>query len=237
MMSKPLYIEISKNIREMMNKSLLKPGDKLPSEVELAQKFGVSRPTLREAIKLLQKEGVLITKNGVGTYVANNPALILKNFLNDLVSIGDLITNAGLKDTESHLKIYKAVPEEEWKEKLHIKNENVLIIERLRVAGEKGVSYTYHIFPESISRDYFNEGFSGSLLHFLKEKMGIEIRYAISEVCAVGNNYRDLKAKTYLGEKIIFLKQLHFDTKDTPVFYSLDYINNEVLRIFVKREG
>lgn len=48
-----------------------KPGDKLPNENDLSVKLGVSRGTLRESIKLLCAQGVLIVKRGSGTYVAD----------------------------------------------------------------------------------------------------------------------------------------------------------------------
>lgn len=57
-----LYLRVKEEIERSINEGELKPGDKLPSEPELAKKFEVSRPTLREALKMLQREKVLISK-------------------------------------------------------------------------------------------------------------------------------------------------------------------------------
>ncbi|MFB0919028.1 MAG: FadR/GntR family transcriptional regulator [Clostridiaceae bacterium] len=62
-----------------------KPGDKLPNENELAQKFDVSRPVIREAIKALEAQGVLIAKHGSGTYVSEYPG-----FSNDPLGFSDI---------------------------------------------------------------------------------------------------------------------------------------------------
>ncbi len=53
----------------------LKPGDKLPSEVQLTQLFGLSRPTIREAIRALVSRNVLKVERGRGTFVADNPGV------------------------------------------------------------------------------------------------------------------------------------------------------------------
>jgi GntR family transcriptional repressor for pyruvate dehydrogenase complex len=56
----------------MVQNDDLKPGDRLPPERQLAIMFGVSRNSVREAIKSLEQYGVLISKPGAGTYIAEN---------------------------------------------------------------------------------------------------------------------------------------------------------------------
>ena len=51
------------------------PGDRLPNENELAEQLGVSRGTLREAIRLLTAQGILTAQKGRGTFVAENASL------------------------------------------------------------------------------------------------------------------------------------------------------------------
>jgi GntR family transcriptional regulator len=66
----PLYIQIRNSLREDIVNRVLLPGQKLPSEDELAARFGVSRMTLRQGIADLIDEGVLYRRHGVGTFVA-----------------------------------------------------------------------------------------------------------------------------------------------------------------------
>ena len=63
--------EISHQIERLILEGVLRPGDKLPAERDLAGKFGVSRPTLREALAELEEAGLLVARQGGGTYVAN----------------------------------------------------------------------------------------------------------------------------------------------------------------------
>lgn len=63
--------EIVHQIERLILEGVLRPGDKLPAERDLAGEFGVSRPTLREALAVLEASGLLSARQGGGTYIAN----------------------------------------------------------------------------------------------------------------------------------------------------------------------
>ena len=67
-----VYEEISRQIEKLIHNGKLKPGDKLPTERELSELFGVSRHSVREAIRVLEKSRLLNSVAGSGTYVAMN---------------------------------------------------------------------------------------------------------------------------------------------------------------------
>ncbi|MFW5642364.1 MAG: FadR/GntR family transcriptional regulator [Roseicyclus sp.] len=73
---------VVRQIEELILRGILRPGDRLPSERELSDRLGVSRPSLREAVAELQSRGLLATRAGAGIYVADvlgsafSPALI-----------------------------------------------------------------------------------------------------------------------------------------------------------------
>jgi len=67
----PLYELIEQNIRELITKDLLKPGDPIPSEWELADMYRVSRLTVRHAMDNLSRQGWLDRKHGVGSFAAS----------------------------------------------------------------------------------------------------------------------------------------------------------------------
>ncbi|MFT8312829.1 MAG: GntR family transcriptional regulator [Clostridium sp.] len=230
-----LYLKIKQQLENMIKDGVFKEGDKLPTEPLLAKQLQVSRSTLREAIKLLQRQGVLISKNGVGTYVNKNRGVI-NSSLNKLQSTKTMINNTGIVTSEGNMKVYERDTIEEWSEKLN-SDENVVIIKRTRKNGDINLAYTFNIFPKSIAGDFFSEGITGSLLHFLKDKMNVNISYALSEICLPdGSSIFDKKAMAKLGDKTMLLKQLHFDENDLPIFYSYDYMNNSYIKFYVKRD-
>jgi GntR family transcriptional repressor for pyruvate dehydrogenase complex len=73
---------VVRQIEQLILRGILRPGERLPSERELSERLGVSRPSLREAIAILQDQGLLSTKAGAGIFVADvlgsafSPALI-----------------------------------------------------------------------------------------------------------------------------------------------------------------
>lgn len=76
---------ISEHIAQMVAEGALKPGDKLPSERELMEFFGVSRPSVREALHALAFSGILEIRSGSGTYLSSG-----ENILNDKFTINAL---------------------------------------------------------------------------------------------------------------------------------------------------
>jgi len=85
-------------LKTMISDGTLSPGIKLPSERELSQKFGVSRPSLRQALKVLEIMGVLSQRVGDGTYLSTNASAILSEPMEFLV----------LLDGISHLELFEA---------------------------------------------------------------------------------------------------------------------------------
>ncbi len=67
--------EIAGQIKALIRGEKLKPGDKLPNEIDLSLLFGVSRPTVREAVKTLVSQNIVEVVRGRGTYVSRNPGI------------------------------------------------------------------------------------------------------------------------------------------------------------------
>ena len=85
-----VYEEIVDKMTEMINRGILKEGDQLPSERELAETFNVSRSSLREALRTLESQGFLESRQGTGTYVAAKPAeLLVQPFASFILSEKD----------------------------------------------------------------------------------------------------------------------------------------------------
>jgi len=68
--SQRLYVRVAERIADLINEGQVKPGDKLPSERDLAEMLKVSRPTVREAMIALEVSGVIEVRTGSGIYVA-----------------------------------------------------------------------------------------------------------------------------------------------------------------------
>src|SRR5215510_13494438 len=72
----PLYHQLAEDLFAQIRGSSLGAGEKLPSEHELAERYGVARPTVRQATDVLIRRGVLTRKRGSGTFVRQVPAQV-----------------------------------------------------------------------------------------------------------------------------------------------------------------
>jgi DNA-binding GntR family transcriptional regulator len=87
----PIYHQIAEQLQQAIAAGNLAKGDFLPSEVELAESWGISRPTARRAIQELVERGLLVRKRGVGTQVVNaqlQRTMKLSSLHSDLVAAG-----------------------------------------------------------------------------------------------------------------------------------------------------
>ena len=85
-----LYEQIVQQIEELILSGVLKPGDQLPAERDLAQRFGVSRTAVREAVKCLREKGLLEAFSGKGTFVTNSTSQAIRQSLDLMTRIGQL---------------------------------------------------------------------------------------------------------------------------------------------------
>lgn len=93
--SRHLYLQVIDQIRENIANGTYKERERLPSEYELSKQLGVSRATLREALRTLEEDNIVTRRHGVGTFV--NPKPIFSSGIEQLHSITDMINNSGKK--------------------------------------------------------------------------------------------------------------------------------------------
>ena len=101
-----LYEQIVQQIEESIVKGDLKPGDQLPAERDLAQRFGVSRTAVREAVKALREKGLVEAYSGKGTFITNGTTQAVRQSL-------DLMVKIGQTEGTGHLAELRAILEPE----------------------------------------------------------------------------------------------------------------------------
>ncbi|MDC7245659.1 MAG: FadR/GntR family transcriptional regulator [Sphaerochaetaceae bacterium] len=87
---KALRDSIADKLEEMILNEEVKVGSKIPSEIELAASFGVSRNVLREALNILKERGMVSGKAGDGTYIVKPEPMILSKMVGRLITLNDL---------------------------------------------------------------------------------------------------------------------------------------------------
>ncbi|MDP5274833.1 GntR family transcriptional regulator [Chengkuizengella axinellae] len=234
---KPKYITIKEKIENMIEAGEYQPGDQFGSEYEMAMKFEVSRETFRSAVRLLEQEGKVHVKHGVGTFIMN-PLPEVPNNLEKLTSITAMMKLAGLKDTERHESIKNTHCPEKYAAPLNLTPDDfVYIHERTRIVHNEPVVISINILPEQYFGGIFEErGLSEPLFKVLEAASGIRIVRSNTEIIVPPptDPYCDkllIKPET----TVLLLEQQHFDESNRPIMYSIDYYRNDIFKFWVQR--
>ncbi len=238
MISRRLY-EVKEELDAYIREHGLKAGDRLPAQPEFAKILGISRLTLRECFKVFQKEGILRTVNGAGTYLCD-ASCHLSNTVNELIGTGTLIRLSGYQEGAQIIRMDREKPLEEWREALCLKTEDpVIVIKRVRTADQTPVAMAWNVFPEAyVNFEEIRErGFGTSIFAYLEEQKKIHISHAESVIQALRpEDGYDREAGELLGNQVILMKQVHFDDYQRPVFFSRDYFNTDCIALRLRRE-
>lgn len=167
--SRPLYTRASEALKMLIEQGQYLPGDRLPSEHELSDRLGISRPTLREALRQLEKERVIVRRHGVGTFVAQ-PSPVIEAGLEVLESLDRLARRLGLHTQMSEVNMTERPATPDEREKLGLaEGGDVTIITRVIEAAGQRIAYLTDVVPVTyLCCEELTEGFQGSVLdHFL----------------------------------------------------------------------
>ena len=93
-----LYELIVQQVEDSILQGQLKPGDQLPAERDLAQRFGVSRTAVREAVKTLREKGLVEAYSGRGTFVTNGTSQAIRQSLDLMIRINQQDGSANLAE-------------------------------------------------------------------------------------------------------------------------------------------
>lgn len=99
-----LYEQIVVQIEESITKGVLKEGDQLPAERELALQFGVSRTAVREAVKALREKGLVEAYPGKGTFITNGTGNSIRQTLDRMIRVGQPEGTANLAEVREILE-------------------------------------------------------------------------------------------------------------------------------------
>lgn len=176
----PLYFQLSAQLQAAIDDGRLTSGDRVENEVALAQRLGLSRPTVRRAIQELVAKGLLVRQRGVGTHVASRMVhrrAELTSLHEDLVRDGRsprttvLELRADVQDSRASLAL--ALPP----------GTPLLFVERLRLAGDEPLAVMRNWLPPRFA-DVTREELESSGLYTVLRARGGHPHVARQEIAA-----------------------------------------------------
>jgi DNA-binding GntR family transcriptional regulator len=176
----PLYFQLSQQLEEAISTGVLKPGDRIDTEVEIAERFGLSRPTVRQAIQELVSKGMLVRRRGIGTQVVHSQ---LRRPV-ELTSLYDDLALAKHRPTTRVLDLRIVRAESPVAEGLNlVEGTDVLYVERLRLAGDAPLAIMRNWLPKDIA-DLDAAALESTGLYELLRRAGVHMRVANQRIGA-----------------------------------------------------
>lgn len=239
-----LVAEVTANLRRVIHERALAGDLELPTEPGLAQQLGVSRGTLRQAIAILEQDGLISRRQGLGTFVVPHTGR-LRNVLNTNFGITDLIRETGGQPVTSRFEVSVRGAEDGLAEKLEIPvGDPVAVIERIRCADKLPVAYTTDYLPVSHlqSRNVPVERLEemvrsrGSLYACLRE-LALVVDGGAADLRAVNADQRlATMLQVKIGDPLLYLSQTDYGDKGVVILYSDEYLPS-YLAVQVWRKG
>jgi DNA-binding GntR family transcriptional regulator len=236
---KTLTDAVQEEIRQAIISGTYSPGSQLPTEAELGQLLGASRTVVREALRILEEDGLIFRRHGVGTFVRKHA--ILKN-LNVNYGITEMIQLAGLEPGTQHLAVQRGRADREIADQLDVPLETpTLTIERVRTADAKPVVYSLDTFAETLLRgaDFDADRLlAESVYRILENEFGHSIDYGVARILPA---QAPAPIARHLGlaphSLVLYLVQTDYTSFDEAILYSREYHLPDAFDFMIWRRG
>lgn len=212
----PLYFQIAEQFEQAILEGTIAPGERIDNEVALAQKLGLSRPTMRQAIQVLVDKGMLVRKRGVGTQVVHGK--IRRSV--ELTSLFDDLSSAGQKPRSEVISIGKVPADEDVARELQLsKGADVWSLERLRFVDRQPLAHMHNFLPiDVVDLEAVDLSETGLYAHL--RSCGIVMRVARQRIGARGATVEEGQM---LGERkgapLLTMQRTAYDNAGRAVEY------------------
>lgn len=199
-----LQAELADMIAEMPAES------RLPSEPELARRLGVSRATLREAMRAFEGQGLIRRRQGVGTFVVARVPVI-DTGLEILESIETLAQRIGLPVKVGELKVAQAMADAEDATALNIPVGSLLTrVSRVIYTDARPIAFLVDVLPaDLLPASDLPSGFTGSVLDLLLRRGNPKLAQSRTEIRAIGATSDVARALQIQRDDVL----LHFEAQ------------------------
>ncbi len=233
---RPLFLEVRDRILETV-RSRYEAGDRLPSEPDLAEAFGVSRPTIREVLRSLEGDGLVRRVHGVGTFVTRSEPIVSSRLDVDL-GITEAVSAAHRRLGVQILRVAREQAPAEIADQLNVPSGAIVLwIERVIKANDVPAAYAIDAIPEEILSAAGDPAYvEGSVYRFLEVDCGLQLVGGLAKVTAVTANRRLARLLgVHPGDALLRMDQVERTADGRPVLCSSEHYVPQVLDLTVRR--
>ena len=232
----PLYVQLMEELETSIRNGVYKPGDKIMTEAEMAKEYGVSLITVRKAVGSLMEKGLVVRKQGKGTFVTKPKYSI---YMKKLQSFTEMCEQMGVKPGAQVLENRLIMADKKVADRLGIEpGSNVVYISRLRLADGEPVQVEKSYFPLKYAFLLEEDLNNGSMFECLKEKAGAKVASSekMIELCrATAEEAALMDVKK--GDYLLFVKSTAYDENGEPMYAGIQLINGDRFSLYVYESG
>lgn len=218
----PLYYQLMQLFRQQIEEGRFQPGDAFPSENDICLEYGISRPTVRQALNELAKEGLLHRIKGKGTFVS--APKIEQDFMQKLMSFTEEMRQKGFKNTTKVLSLNVMPATKTVAAHLGLTvDEPVFCLERLRFINDEPIVVVTTYLPQKNCPTLDKRDLTdASLYETLDKQFGINVSRAkrILEVDAATEEDADL-LQVEEGAPLQLSRTVAWNQYEKPIEFSI----------------
>ncbi len=237
----PVYVQVRDIIKAAIRKNFIGQNDKIPSETVMSREYHISRMTVRHAVRELQREGWVYTKQGKGSYASrrNDTEILFKldGFSTDMIKQGFTVHSRLLEANKisfsnQNAAVYAGLQED--------KEKDLVSVRRIRFVEGKPCSLEHSFLPLPIGKSLLARDLGGqfSIYRFLEKEKGMKLSWAerMVEPKVIHRNDAQLLG-VKRGTPVLFISGTTFSASGKPVeFINGIYLANRYkLRMNIQR--
>lgn len=231
--------QITQRLLQEIRSGIYSYDKRLPPEVEISDYLGVSRTLIRDCLAVLEREGFISRKRGVGTIV-NRHVINVKTRMDLEQEFLEMIENTGQRAEVIYTDIVETIAGKEIAEKLNIKeDDSIFRVVRMITADEKPAIYCIdHIAKKLLMEtDYDKEELKKPIFHFLRKYCHVDVYLDLTEVRAIGANKTVAELFNVTeGYPLLYMDEVGYVFKGQPVLYSQEYYMDGILKHMMLRK-
>lgn len=216
--AQPLYLQIKTVLAQRILDGEYAPHERLPSESELMKVFGVSRITVRQALRDLHGDGLVFSVQGKGTFVSKPKAI---QDVQRLQGFGESMVPQGYEASTRVISLQESRPSQEVAEALGVKQtDSVVEIKRIRYLNREPISVDHSFYPAHIGRRLLGKDLTQDIFPLLENEFELMLDHAdlrIEATLADEDQVRWLNCD--VGAPVLLIRRLVFDRQNNRIAF------------------
>ena len=237
---RPLSFSVRDELAWRITSGAIPPGSRLPTEPQLAEDLGVSRATLREALRSLEEDGFVTRRRGAGTFATHRPRL--RNNLDVNFGVTEAIRASGMEPgtAEANVEIAPAGARRRRRRSTSLAGDPVVTVERVRTADGRRVVFSRDVVAQALVGERRARAVwaTDPSTTCWSPRPHVAIQHGVVTVEPIAAD-RSIarKLKIPVGSLLLYLRQIDYDRSGDPVLLSHEYHLGDAFEFSVVRRG